>query len=110
MNSYDQSIKICSSPKMTVKLVIKVVVIFSLINSIQCVCKGSQAILDVINELESGFLNAIDELSERFKAVETHKLVNSTCDLECRTPQRTMTNITTGNCVLLQNLYKLFYI
>ena len=44
---------------MVLKFVLKVIVIFSLFNSIQCVCKGSQAILD-----------AIDKLSDQVKTLD----------------------------------------
>ena len=55
---------------MIVKLVLKLIVIFSLINSIQCICHGSQAILDAISQYKSNSLDAMNELSERLKAVE----------------------------------------
>ena len=62
---------------MVLKLVLKFIVILSLINSIQCVCKGSQAIIDAINDLKSEFKSeskatqdAIGELSKRIKTLE----------------------------------------
>ena len=56
--------------KMMFKLVIEFVVIFSLINSIQCACKGSQAIIDAINANSKATRDAINELSERIKTLE----------------------------------------
>ena len=53
---------------MVLKLILKFVVIFSLINSIQCVCQGSQAILDAISTIH----DAIDELNTRIDRVEGH--------------------------------------
>ena len=47
---------------MVLKLILKFVVIFSLINSIQCVCQGSQAIIDAIST----------ELNKRTDGLERH--------------------------------------
>ena len=37
---------------MVLKLVLEVVVVFSLISTIQCACKGTEAILEAIKKLE----------------------------------------------------------
>ena len=55
---------------MVLKLILKLVVIFSLINSIQCVCRGSGAIIDDIYELESRLLDAIGGLNEKVQDIE----------------------------------------
>ena len=56
-----------SNTRMGLKLVLGFVVIFSVINSIQCACKGSQSILDAIKELkesDEAILDAIKALSK----------------------------------------------
>ena len=56
---------------MVLKLVLKLVVIFSLINSIQCACRGSEAIQDAIHEVESRLVDAISGVSERIQTIES---------------------------------------
>ena len=75
---------------MVLKLVLKFIVILSLINSIQCACKGLQPILDAItesksscldaiNDLKSDTLDAIDEVKKRIKTLEEQ--INSSCPI-----------------------------
>ena len=60
--------RLSSTPcaKMILKLVLEFVVIFSLINSIQCACKGTQAIFDAID----ANLQDIRDLSEKIKTLD----------------------------------------
>ena len=52
-----------------IKLALGFVVIFSLINSIQCVCRGSQDILDAINESNENCQAIHNELNQGFEAI-----------------------------------------
>ena len=55
--------------RMVLKLALGFVVIFSLINSIQCVCRGSQDILDAINESNENCQAIHNELNQSFEAI-----------------------------------------
>ena len=47
-------------------MILELVVVFSLINSIQCVCQGTQAIIDALSTIQ----DAIVELDRRTEGVE----------------------------------------
>lgn len=47
---------------MSLKLVLKIIVILSVINSIQCICKGSQSVLDAIDKLDQKLSNKMENI------------------------------------------------
>ena len=55
---------------MVLKSALGFVVIFSLINSIECACRGTHAILYAINESNSAILDAINELHKEVEALK----------------------------------------
>ena len=51
-------------------MVLKVIVVFSLISTIQCACTGSQAILDAIKKLEEKIDSYCPKIYESCKAIK----------------------------------------
>ena len=85
---------------MILKLMLKFVVIFSLINSIQCVCRGTQTILDAINESKETCAceDAINELAKIIIRIE--EKINSTLNVNPPDPPSKLMllmNVVTGN-------------